>query len=679
MKQLKNILLFIFILAIAISCKKDEDDLSALNNVAAPANVTANFDITQDNSGLVTIIPNAEGATQYLVTFGDVADETPAKYGLNDEITHIYDQEGVYKVGITAVGITGLTSNYEQELNISFRPPENLVVTIEQDVVNPSMFSVSATADYTTIMDIYFGDVPDEEPVHAVPGEVVSHTYAAAGDYEIKVVAKNAGPGTIEYTETVTVTEASDPVYLPVDFESFTVNYAFIDFGNEQTTVIDNPDASGINTSARVAQSVKPAGAETWAGTVLTLGESIDFSTNKLFKMKVWSPKSGAIVKLKVENLDNGDIAYEVDAVTTVSNQWEELSFDFSGIDMSNTYQKLVFFFDFGNAGDDSTYYFDDVKLGPASVPDSKSVEDFEGEVPEFTVFGNIEDVVVVANPDQSGINTTANTARLTKTEGAETWAGAFFETSPVLDLDNFSKLTVKTWSPKSGIVVKLKLENEDESITHEVDVTNTVANGWEELVYDFSDAPAADYVRIVIFFDFGNPGDGSVYYYDEIELANEGGGGSPGQVFEDFEGEPPVFTDFGNAVSMVIENPDASGVNTTANVAEMLKAEGADTWAGSFFDLASPLNLADYKKISVMTWSPKVGAVVKLKLENSANGDEFFEVDLNTTVSNSWEELVYDFSAAPDYTYDRVVIFFDFGNAGDGTTYYYDEYTLTN
>ena len=140
--------------------------------------------------------------------------------------------------------------------------------------------------------------------------------------------------------------------------------------------------------------------------------------------------------------------------------------------------------------------------------------------MPVFTAFGNIPDVEVVPNPDQSGVNITANTATLTKAAGAETWAGAFFETA-TLDLDTYSKISVKTWSPNSGIVVKVKLENEDASITHEVDITNLTANAWEELVYDFSDAPAADYIRVVIFFDFGNTGDDSVYYFDEYTLTN--------------------------------------------------------------------------------------------------------------------------------------------------------------
>jgi len=56
------------------------------------------------------------------------------------------------------------------------------------------------------------------------------------------------------------------------------------------------------------------------------------------------------------------------------------------------------------------------------------------------------------------------------------------------------------------------------------------------------------------------------------------------------------------------------------------------------------------------------------LKIENSANPDESHEVDLMSTVAESWETLTYDFSAAPDFVYDRVVLFFDFGvsPAGD-------------
>ena len=74
--------------------------------------------------------------------------------------------------------------------------------------------------------------------------------------------------------------------------------------------------------------------------------------------MKVWSPKVGAIVRIKLEN--NGP-AIERDNTTTIANTWAELSFDFSAINSADKYRNIVFFFDFGVVGNGTTYYFDDV------------------------------------------------------------------------------------------------------------------------------------------------------------------------------------------------------------------------------------------------------------------------------------------------------------------------------
>jgi len=385
MNQMKNIIVLFIILVFASSCKKDVDNLKELDKVKAPTNLTATFDITQDNTGLVTVLPSAEGVTSYEITFGDVADESPVMFNLNEDIKHTYEA-GDYVVGIKAIGLTGLTASINKDLSVTFKGPENLVVTIAHDPTNPAIVNVSATADYATVMDIYFGEDPNENPVHALPEEVVSHHYTEAGDYIIKVVAKSGSEDTIEHSETITIAEASDPVYLPIDFESYTVDYAFTDFGNMVTSVIDNPQSSGINTSARVAQSIKTAGAETWAGSFLTLGEPIDFTINTLFKVKVWSPKSGIVVKLKVEIINDPDIVYEVDATTSVSNEWEYLQFDYSGIDLTYTYQKVVMFFDFGNVGDDAVYYFDDIKL-TSSTPGAGVVGTWKMK-PEAGSFG---------------------------------------------------------------------------------------------------------------------------------------------------------------------------------------------------------------------------------------------------------------------------------------------------
>lgn len=520
MKNYNKLFYTLFSLLFLISCEKEADNIAVLNSVIAPANISATFDITQDNTGLVSIYPNGEGVTKYQVLFGDTENEIATEYGIGEKIEHVYT-EGTFNVEIKGIGISGLSSSYNQDITVTFVAPENLTVSISQDDVNPALVTVKATADYASIMDIYFGDELNEVPYHALPGEEVLHTYAEAGDYIIRVVAKSGGAATTEFSDTITVSAAADPVELPFTFESFTVNYAFTDFGGLTTTIVDNPDPSGTNVSDRVAQSEKGAGSETWAGTYLTLADPIDFSQNKLFKVDVWSPAAGIVVKLKVENMDDGNISAEVDATCSTANAWEELEFDFSTIDVNQSYHKVVIFFDFGNSGNGEIYYWDNVKLVSGNLPPVASIEDFEGTPPTFTSFGNIDNIEIIANPDVSAVNGTANCAKMIKTSGAETWAGAFFEKASPLDLDNYSKIKVKVWSPLSGIDVKVKIENSDASVTHEVDVNTAVSNGWEELSYDFSGAPAADYIRVVIFMDFGNPGDGTTYYFDEFELSN--------------------------------------------------------------------------------------------------------------------------------------------------------------
>ena len=54
--------------------------------------------------------------------------------------------------------------------------------------------------------------------------------------------------------------------------------------------VIDNPDASGINTSARVAKFVKPIVAEAWAGAFSNPNptQTIDLTSTSTIRVNVW-------------------------------------------------------------------------------------------------------------------------------------------------------------------------------------------------------------------------------------------------------------------------------------------------------------------------------------------------------------------------------------------------------
>ncbi len=159
--------------------------------------------------------------------------------------------------------------------------------------------------------------------------------------------------------------------------------------------------------------------------------------------------------------------------------------------------------------------------------------------------------------------------------------------------------------------------------------------------------------------------GQSTIFYYDDIQLADASA--NPQQLIEDFQGTAPEFMGFGGGSSAVLDNPDSSGVNTSSTVAEFTRSPSAESFAGTFFDLSTPLDLSVNNQMIINTWSPNVGAVIRLKIENSNDGTQFFEIDMNSTVAESWETLVYDLSAAPAFTYDRIVLFFDFGVTGTG------------
>tara|TARA_B110000902_G_C14281769_1_gene577139 strand:+ start:67 stop:1671 length:1605 start_codon:yes stop_codon:yes gene_type:complete len=152
-----------------------------------------------------------------------------------------------------------------------------------------------------------------------------------------------------------------------------------------------------------------------------------------------------------------------------------------------------------------------------------------------------------------------------------------------------------------------------------------------------------------------------TTYYFDELSLLDSGD--NVVSVIENFEGVTPSLNEFDGATIQVIDNPNTSGENTTSKVVEFEKNVGASGNSGVWWDRSSAIDLSVNNKLSLKTWSPESGIVVRLKLENSANGSEFHLVDASTSVSNGWETLTYDFSGAPAYNYDRLVVFFDHGN----------------
>lgn len=158
---------------------------------------------------------------------------------------------------------------------------------------------------------------------------------------------------------------AATEVALPIGWESTTLTYDFLGFEGADSAIESNPDPTGINPTATVMRSTKTQGAQFFAGTLLNLDSPIDFSSTQKMRLKVWSPKLGIPIKVRLEDEFNS-AGIEVDANTTTQNEWEEMQWDFSGVyNPAINYVRVVVFFEFipGLAGDGSTYYYDDIQL----------------------------------------------------------------------------------------------------------------------------------------------------------------------------------------------------------------------------------------------------------------------------------------------------------------------------
>jgi len=678
MKKINILVSWLMSALLLVACTKTEfTDTSFVDRGEAPSELSAMFEITQDNTGLVTITPNGVGAVTYDVYYGD-GNNTPAKVVAGKNTPHVYP-EGVYPVKIIGYSVSGKKTEVTKQLTVTFRAPENLEVSVTVDPANNYKVNVSATALYETNFKVYFGVSPTETPVTFLEGQTVSNVYAATGTYQVKVIAFSGGAATTQRIVPVTIV---DPILLPLTFESPTINYNWFNFDGGNVTVVANSQSNGINTSAKVAKMVKNPG-QPWGGSFLTLSSNIDFSANKIFRMKVYSPRVGAKVLFKVENSANPGQNFEKEVLTTRANAWEDLVIDYRAINVANSYNRIVLIFDNGTAGDGSanfTWLFDDIRLVntlPLELP-----LDFEAGAstyPWFNFDGGT--ATVVANPVSGGINTSASVGKMVKNAG-QVWGGSFLTLSSPMNFSTNKVFRMKVYSPRVGAKVLLKVENSANSgQNYEKEVTTSIANAWEDLVFDYSGINASNtYDRIVLIFELGSMGDGSsnyTFYFDDIRLTNT----FPVQLPLNFE--YPItygWFDFDGGNVTVAANPSVAGINTSAKVAKMVKNAG-QVWGGSFLTLDGPINFALSRALRMKVYSPRAGAKVLLKVENSANPGQNFEREVVIPNGNAWQELSFDFTGINTANpYDRVVIIFDLGVMGDGSpnfTYYFDDIRL--
>jgi beta-glucanase (GH16 family) len=187
------------------------------------------------------------------------------------------------------------------------------------------------------------------------------------------------------------------------DFDDPDGVYQFADFGDPvpaMTMLAVDP----LDPSNTVAMTNKPLGTPEWAGTTLNRGLTVYplTSSASIITIRVYSPDAGIPVRLKVENSADPGVSVETEAMTTMANAWETLTFDFNNpapgtapLNPDAVYDTLSIFFNFGTSGDvagDKTYLWDTIEFPGGGSPPSGGISystDFESADPAGSEIGD--------------------------------------------------------------------------------------------------------------------------------------------------------------------------------------------------------------------------------------------------------------------------------------------------
>lgn len=399
-----------------------------------------------------------------------------------------------------------------------------------------------------------------------------------------------------------------------LDFETPATSTNFQYFGSsidgQLSQTIANPNPTGLNTSATVLEFKKPAGAQTWGGGFSNPNPTtpVNVISNTTISIKVHFDHIGNVT-LKLENSADGGPVWLQTVVNTKVGEWETLTFNTSvpSIEAPNMpaaghiYNTVTLFTDFGvSPTADQVTYLDDIKVEQAVS--CSPILNFEDPATSttFQYFGSSIDgqlTSTIANPNSSGLNTSASVLEFKKPANSQTWAGAASDPNPStpVNLITGGQIKVKFHTDHPGNLT-LKLEDaQDGAANWILQVDNNVVNEWVELTFDPAlpsiegpNLPAAGHVynRVVLFADFGQnfPAD-QVYYVDDIEVCTAGTAPTAAVTFK------LDMNQFGGTFSKAYVSGSFNSWSGDGN--ELLDADGDKVYEAS---LTIPVGLYEYK-----------------------------------------------------------------------------------
>ncbi|CAH1000680.1 hypothetical protein LEM8419_01814 [Neolewinella maritima] len=599
----------------------------------------------------------------------------PDKSGINtsDSVGQYTDQNGPF---------VALVAEYDDQLDLSTN--SQICMKVWAPVAGELRFKLEGNS-----APVELGTEISEEQTEQWIEVCQDFSAAAGGDYRKIVFFFNIGEedteGDIYYIDDI-VRKPAPPVEAIEDFE----DGASLSWGplngnaalNGSFSVIANPDMTG-NTSANVGSYVRGSGSLSTLTTTLPAG--IDLTGNPQLNLDVWSPDANTTIIMQL--VSAGDGPKNVEATTGAASTWTTLSFNFEEFEDVTDFAQINLIFAPNTTGT-STYYFDNLVQGQSTVgacvdvePDPSIVDDFECQ--RNATYGlGAELLTAVDNPD-AGPDSPNQSTRVGEFQDPP---GAFNALvidydSVGLDLSLRNQFSATVWAPVEGQLL-FKLEGgTGADVERFVDIDTT--NAWSTYTVDFSDAVDGGYTRLVLFFGAGTDNaTANTYYIDDIRFTRAAYVSSCITTFDNEDYTVSDWQYFANgalseAEFMIIDNPDTTGINTSARVGVFEEANDGEEFAGMFADLEAPIQLsATNKNVTMKVWMSVAGTVV-FKLEAGRDGAPGSgDVAADYTTPGEWQELTFNMSSLPDGAeYDRITLIMNRTETpAENLTHYFDD-----
>jgi len=129
------------------------------------------------------------------------------------------------------------------------------------------------------------------------------------------------------------------------------------------------------------------------------------------------------------------------------------------------------------------------------------------------------------------------------------------------------------------------------------------------------------------------------------------------------------VFCQGTNGSLALADNPANDGINTSAKCIKLVADTDADPWAGFYSDYYPVLPITDAQYMLQFLVYKDITSRLCFKLEqpDDGSGSQFECFNDGNTLTNEWELITFDASAAIGLNFNRITLFPDFPSSRDG------------